>query len=411
MKTSFSSFGSFSDPGALLVIVLAAAALPTAVQAQCLTTGFVLEGVTECSIDGLRTSFDRMFQGAQTAGLSCNHDAATELRLLLGASTDEQADATLKATVCRPGFDNYENKLPFESIAGYGTKFDDDYFTKGGSAFNEQRATRYDKYDERIDNNDDELYLLEDDAAHIDSFYDAQGRYGMVEFPDSHVTSLQNCEHHAMYCCWPQDRQANDNNGNCDDPYDDNCLDSDPADNTDLCYSTNESSKLVFPGEDNNNQRRAEGPIHCHGTAWADSSTADTSWAFRGNNVFYISMYDHLYQRGYVRNIPGSAMCGCAEDVSAFVTTTTTTAAAAAAAAEPHDCLVGPLQQIVMPSCLFVWLSFLRHHQHCHSHLPYPPNRSPTTYHNRCLSLLGLTVPKWTSILRWISSTMVPHGP
>ena len=34
-----------------------------------------------------------------------------------------------------------------------------------------------------------------------------------------------------------------------------------------------------------------------------------------GNNLFYISMYDHLYKRGYARNIPGAPMCGCVEQM------------------------------------------------------------------------------------------------
>ena len=42
------------------------------------------------------------------------------------------------------------------------------------------------------------------------------------------------CELKSAMCCWPQDRQANDNNGNCDDPYDTECVDKDPADNTDV---------------------------------------------------------------------------------------------------------------------------------------------------------------------------------
>jgi len=36
-------------------------------------------------------------------------------------------------------------------------------------------------------------------------------------------------------CCWTADRQANDNNGNCATPYDTNCVNADPGDNTDLC--------------------------------------------------------------------------------------------------------------------------------------------------------------------------------
>lgn len=34
-----------------------------------------------------------------------------------------------------------------------------------------------------------------------------------------------------------------------------------------------------------------------------------------GNNLFYVSMYDHLSQRGYARDIPGSPMCGCVEQM------------------------------------------------------------------------------------------------
>lgn len=36
---------------------------------------------------------------------------------------------------------------------------------------------------------------------------------------------------------------------------------------------------------------------------------------YRGNNLFYISMYDHMHNRGYVRNVPGSPMCGCVENM------------------------------------------------------------------------------------------------
>ena len=298
----------------LVLLVLMSATVSQAVVSPdaCMQNGFVLPDVPECTFGALSEAFARVFQEAQDIGMACPHDATTELQYLLGATDADDADAILKETVCQPGFDNYENKLPFEVIAGKGTDFDENYY-QGGATFNEQRATLYNRYDEQVD---DELYLLKEDAAHIDSFYDAQGRYGMVEFPSDHVSSLSTCEHNAMYCCWPQDRQANDNNGNCDDPYDTDCVDSDPADNTDLCYAKTAEGFLAFPGEDGNNENNAERSIHCHGTAWANPETADTSWAFRGNNLFYISMYDHLYQRGYVRNIEGHPMCGCIEDVS-----------------------------------------------------------------------------------------------
>ena len=76
------------------------------------------------------------------------------------------------------------------------------------------------------------------------------------------------------YCCWPKDRQAQDNNGNCNQPYDSRCVDADPADNTDLCYvnhaegakSTGSKASegwTTFPFDDGSNQYSAEGPIHC----------------------------------------------------------------------------------------------------------------------------------------------------
>jgi hypothetical protein len=73
---------------------------------------------------------------------------------------------------------------------------------------------------------------------------------------------------------------------------------------------------LTFPGDNNNNNNqpyKAEGPTHCHGFGGVDHDVTDPSVVYRGNNLFYISMYDHMYQRGYVCNIEGAPMCGCAE--------------------------------------------------------------------------------------------------
>ena len=72
---------------------------------------------------------------------------------------------------------------------------------------------------------------------------------------------------------------------------------------------------FTFPGDDNNKPYTAEGPIHCHGFGWVDGDATDPSVVYRANNLFYISMYDHMFQRGYVRNIEGAPMCGCAEEM------------------------------------------------------------------------------------------------
>lgn len=49
---------------------------------------------------------------------------------------------------------------------------------------------------------------------------------------DAAVDNFANCPLRAAMCCFASDRQANDNNGNCAKPYDTNCVNADPADNT-----------------------------------------------------------------------------------------------------------------------------------------------------------------------------------
>ena len=52
-----------------------------------------------------------------------------------------------------------------------------------------------------------------------------------------------------------------------------------------------------------------EEDTHCHGFVWSDDDN-DESKIYKANNLFYVSMEDHLRTRGYVRNVPGAPMCG-----------------------------------------------------------------------------------------------------
>ena len=115
-------------------------------------------------------------------------------------------------------------------------------------------------------------------------------------------------------CCFGRDRQPNDGNGNCADPIETKCRDADPADNSNLCYTEHNiatfSDPFAFPGE-------SEGDIHCHGLAWADDEN-DFTAQLRFNNFFYVSLYDHMYTRGYVEtsvNSDSIPMCGCIEEM------------------------------------------------------------------------------------------------
>ena len=103
-------------------------------------------------------------------------------------------------------------------------------------------------------------------------------------------------------CCFGRDRQSNDNNGNC---ADNDCIDKSPADNSNLCYP-NFPTIIPFPNE-------SEGAIHCYGLAWGEDVNGFEA-KMKYNNLFFVSMYDHMYTRGYVEKmVPDEyvPMCGC----------------------------------------------------------------------------------------------------
>ena len=73
---------------------------------------------------------------------------------------------------------------------------------------------------------------------------------------------------------------------------------------------TSSTGISIYENESND----GESAVHCHGFAWADDDASPTA-RYKGNNLFYVSMYDHMYKRGYVRNVPGAPMCGCLEQM------------------------------------------------------------------------------------------------
>jgi len=159
---------------------------------------------------------------------------------------------------------------------------------------------------------------LRNDAANVKSFYEGLAQTAQVQWPD-YLTNFkqETCSTNTAYCCWPKDRQAGDGNGNCAKPYDTKCVDSDPSDNTDLCYmdlSRNDgfagSGSVFYPGDNAD----GEGSIHCHGFAWSNDE-GHPSARYKANNLFFVSMYDHMHQRGYVKNTPGAPMCACADQM------------------------------------------------------------------------------------------------
>ena len=298
---------------ALLSLLLIAPQL-SAVQAEaCFGTSTFVFNVEngECTADEVLEYLEAKIEDTQGRRNECDNTASQELVALTGQPSLNKAKKAI-SNICDALFDEKQesavgmeatiipknNQRALEEYFDGGTSanWEIEYITDGGGATN----------------------VLKDDFAKINSFYNSAAQQGLVEYPD-YLKNFDKCDYRAAYCCWIQDRQANDNNGNCNTPYESKCVDKDPGDNTDLCYvdmslapksAHVRNGYVIFP-DDNND---GEGAIHCHGFAWGDDSSASDA-RYKGNNLFYVSLYDHFYTRGYVRNVPGAPMCGCAEQM------------------------------------------------------------------------------------------------
>lgn len=188
---------------------------------------------------------------------------------------------------------------------GLGSRFLELYYNGKGS-WNEETETLLFPSD-----GTDAVNVLKQDASEVKVYYELS-KESVFTMPNLSQFDPSSCASHAVQCCWPRDRQANDNNGNCASPYDENCVDKDAGDNTDLCYN---DITVDFDSVGGFSVYDDEGPIHCHGFAWSNDEM-EASSRYKANALFFVSMYDHMYTRGYVGSIPGSPMCGCVEHVS-----------------------------------------------------------------------------------------------
>lgn len=270
---------------------------------------FTLYFKGECNYDNL---VDRMHIKTEENS-RCINSGAEEIQLLVGVIDPSDVDIAKERvkTICKTAMDamaiDPTKSVPWEQVTNKGHNFDEQYYD-GKTFFNEERQTDYDSLIPGEVNNE-----LKRDGERIDDLYETVLERVPFQWP-YHIDNFENCEIRAAMCCWVQDRQANDNNGNCNTPYDENCIDKDPADNTEICAvdmsrepnaTFADDGIMIFRGDD-------EGDTHCHGMAWGTNSM-EADARYKGNNLFYISQYDHLYQRGYVTNVPGAPMCGCVE--------------------------------------------------------------------------------------------------
>jgi len=248
---------------------------------------FTFDG--ECNYTALKTSAE-----------NTNVSPEKLISLLTYGGDDEVEAEAMTEILCEMARAKNSNPrrgaFDFGDINDKGWQFDNNYFD-GGTYLNEEY----------------EPTAIEDTFNEV---YENIAKDTLVTFPNDATSVEKNfadCDINAIMCCWVQDRQANDDNGNCNDG---DCVDKDPADNTDICYVDLENGAksshvaggyAIFPGD-------TEGDSHCHGMAWGDDLTGVDA-RYRGNSLFYISMYDHLSQRGYVREVPGAPMCGCIDQM------------------------------------------------------------------------------------------------
>jgi len=197
---------------------------------------------------------------------------------------------------------NFYDILDLEDSDGDEKRFMKEFYD-GGTRLNEE-------YDDL-----NEGHSLASDTQSIKDFYDNELSTSTVSFPED-IENFEECTHNTVMCCYIQDRQIDDSGG-CNQG---NCIDKNPGDNTDICYVDHERSpgsshvEGGFTVYDEAATNGGEGPVHCHGFAWSTDDN-DFSSRYRGNTLSFVSLYDHLYLRGYVRNVPGAPMCGCIEQM------------------------------------------------------------------------------------------------
>jgi hypothetical protein len=189
----------------------------------------------------------------------------------------------------------------------------------------------------------------------IKEFYPNEATKSFLSSPTADFQEGSCPETNAAVCCWHRDRQYFDNNGNCGER---DCAKQNPGDNTDLCWTETDNGEVFpYPGDETEND------LHCHGFAWAQDALApgDVNAKARWNNLYFVSLYDHLYQRGYANSVTDDskiagtqAMCGCVEDMNPVARADCTEAVGRANYTVFQDGTGGPLTIQQVPGTFYV---------------------------------------------------------
>merc|ERR1712188_172326 len=270
-------------------------------------TNVIELGQKECTSHSLYVKIREEFNRQQEeADEDCKGGLHTEMWKLTGSPEDWQWYAYLQ-TLCDAALKKNAADAPTDSWSSLeGASIDLEEYFEGGTFLNDEtgnfqqdvddleRHGGYDRFgyvgeDTRLN---DYMRTTEESYAAGKAIMTFSGDEAKTSYLSSPTTGFENgcAETNAAVCCWHRDRQYYDNNGHCHFGW---CKDKDPGDNTDLCW--------IEEVDD------------------ADDANDKAKW----NNLFFVSMYDHLYQRGYVDSITddpkiagSQAMCGCVEDMN-----------------------------------------------------------------------------------------------
>lgn len=152
-------------------------------------------------------------------------------------------------------------------------------------------------------------YVLQDDAAVIATEYAASTSNEIYSAPDggteavyeryfsNFFTSEEECGLGVIECCYTANRSKNfvGNAEMC-------ALDLTPARQSNHISN---NAYTVYDGNDPND-------IYCTGFAYEAGSFGED---VKYNTLFHMAMKTNLYDKGYVRNVPGAPLCGCIEQM------------------------------------------------------------------------------------------------
>lgn len=244
----------------------------------------------DCSLDSIVEALEPRIERIKW----CKHSAEEELMMILGTWSHDEASRKIE-NMC---LDAVEEKIRSSVDFGFITQMDDAYnkeFFDGRTYWNEGG----DKL--RKKPKPDVPGVFRGNAKRVDTIDRKVATKRVIQWPD-HLANFQNCELNSAMCCWSNVGMAQPPPGG-------------KSNNTDVCLVDLSKSSTsnhmdggftIFEGAE-------EGDVYCHGMAWENNPAGWNHW-FKGNVLFDMSLREMRHQ-GHTRNIAGSPMCGCIEQM------------------------------------------------------------------------------------------------